>query len=258
MLSHPEKQPHSYSCIEVSNISFSFRQTLVLTNISFQVQCGDYLGIIGPNGGGKTTLLKLILGILKPTSGSIRVFGSNPFQHSNPHVLGYVPQRISIGGNYFPATVAEVVRSGRTGHVGMMRQFSEEDEKIVSKALEVGGIVDLRDRVLSDLSGGQRQRVFIARALARQPKILILDEPTIGVDIAAQEKFYDFLAGLNRNHQLTVILVSHDIDVIAKQVKYVLCLNTMMICHVKAQDFVRQDFLQKLYGEHVKFVVHHG
>jgi zinc transport system ATP-binding protein len=244
------------NCIEVKDVSFNYNSHPVLENISFAVKNGEYLGIIGPNGGGKTTLIKIILGLLKPSSGSVKIFGVDSGIFQEKAQIGYVPQRAPQEISQFPATVEEIVRSGRTARVGVLKRFAKTDTAAVEKAMEVGGVVKFKNNLLSDLSGGERQRVFIARALAAEPKILILDEPSVGIDLPAQEKFYTFIEKLNRDYGLTIIFVSHDIDVIAHEVKCLLCLNKNLVCHGVPREFIKEEFLEKLYGKKVKFILH--
>jgi zinc transport system ATP-binding protein len=243
-------------CIEIKDVSFNYNGISILNNINFSVKEGEYLGIIGPNGGGKTTLLKIILGLLKPTSGEVLIFGKNIYSFKEHYLMGYVPQRTAQAGLHFPATVEEIVKTGRTAKVGLFKRFSEEDLEEIQKAMEIADVTGYKDRLLSHLSGGQRQRVFIARALAGDPKILILDEPTTGIDISSQEKFYTFLRDLNRKLGLTIIVVSHDMSMVVDEAKSVLCLNREMVCHGSPKDFMKEEFLEKLYGKKVKFVVH--
>lgn len=243
--------------IEVKALNFSYGENRILEDISFVVNEGDYLGIIGPNGGGKTTLIKILLGLLPPTSGTVSLLGEASTERHHRASLGYVPQRVSLPSTFFPATVEEIVQTGRISEKRWLRSLSEKDKQYIEEAMEVVKIKELRHRLIHELSGGQRQRVFIARALARHPRVLILDEPTVGVDIAAQKEFYDFLKKLNQENGLAIVLVSHDIDVIAKQVHKILCLNGRMVCHTNTEDFIDKDFLKELYGEDTKFIVHH-
>jgi zinc transport system ATP-binding protein len=243
------------SIIEVDNVSFSFEKTPALKGITFRVAQGDYLGIVGPNGGGKSTLIKLLLGLLQPDSGKIRILGKDPSERAHRHFIGYVPQRMAGTLAYFPATVDEIVRSGRYAQKSCAECVAD-DEASVFEAMEVAGVTDLRHRLIGDLSGGQRQRVLIARALARKPKILILDEPLVGVDAPSQSAFYEFLKKLNRDMGLTILFVTHDLDVIASQANTVLCLNYEMVCHTHSSDCVHGHYLEKMYGESVKFVTH--
>jgi len=244
------------ACIEVGDVNFHYNGNPVLEHVSFSVKSGEYLGIIGPNGGGKTTLLKIILGLLRPDSGVVKIFGQKSDELEKRYRIGYVPQKASQAEFYFPATVEEIVRSGRTARAGLFRRYKEEDYKAVEKAMKIAGIAEKSGCLISKLSGGERQRVFIARTLAGEPKILILDEPAVGVDIASQEKFYAFLSYLNRELGITIIFVSHDVGVIADEVNTVLCLNHRLICHGSPERFIKEEFLEEVYGKKVTSVFH--
>lgn len=235
--------------IELDSVGFSYGNNSVLENLSFTVKKGEYLGIIGPNGGGKTTLIKIILGLLHPTEGTVRLFGKDHHDFKEKYRIGYVPQRATQADGNFPATVFEVVRSGRVPKLGFFLGFKQKDIEAVERAMEIAGISRYRDTLVGNLSGGERQRVFIARALAGEPDVLILDEPTVGVDIGAQKTFYDFLASLNREQHLTIIFVSHDVDVVSEQTHTVLCLNHNLVCHGLPQDLLNEHILKRLYGE---------
>ncbi len=239
-------------------MSFKYNDTPVLESISFTVYKGEYLGIIGPNGGGKTTLLRIILGLLHPTEGRVALFGKDHHDFKERYRIGYVPQRSTQAEKGFPATVFEVVRSGRVPRLGFFLGFKKKDIEAVENAMEISGIARYRDTPIDKLSGGERQRVFIARALAGEPDVLILDEPTIGVDIGAQKTFYEFLAVLNRDHNLTIIFVSHDVDAISKEVKTVLCLNHNLVCHGFPEDLVNEHILKRLYGENTAKLHQHN
>jgi len=238
-------------------VSFSYDHTSVLENLSFTVRKGEYLGIIGPNGGGKTTLIKIILGLLQPTSGTISLFGKDRHDFKEKYRIGYVPQRITQAEKSFPATVFEVVRTGRIARLGFFERFTKDDTDAVERAMEISGIARYRDTLIGNLSGGERQRVFIARALASEPDVLILDEPTVGVDIGAQKTFYDFLSSLNKEHNITIIFISHDIDAVSHETKTVLCLNHNLVCHGLPQDLLNEHILERLYGKHSQRVPHH-
>lgn len=247
-----EEQPY----IELENVSFSYDHAPILENLSFVVRKGEYLGLIGPNGGGKTTLLKIILGLLHPTEGTVKLFGKERHDFKERYRIGYVPQRVTQADRDFPATVFEVVQSGRIPRLGLFHGFTKEDTVAVERAMEISGIGKYRDTLVGNLSGGERQRVFIARALASEPDVLILDEPTVGVDIGAQETFYAFLKSLNTEHHLTIIFVSHDVDVISRETKTVLCLNHNLVCHGLPQDLLSEHILERLYGNHTMRVPH--
>ncbi len=247
---------HEKIAIALKNVNFSYGNNVVLERISFEIADGDYIGIIGPNGGGKTTVLKIILGLLVPQSGTVRIFGHDLQKAKEHYEIGYVPQKVLDGKFSFPATVEEVVESGRTSRQKIFSSFTIQDREAIEKALKLTGVDAYRQKRIEDLSGGQRQLVFIARALAREPRILILDEPTVGVDMRAQEIFYDFLAQLNKNMKMTIIMVSHDIDVMIAQAKQVLCVNRRLVCHVNADDFDKQEYVSSLYGGKAKPLSH--
>ncbi len=245
--------------IDVHDLSFRYGSVPVLENVSFAVNEGEYLGVIGPNGGGKTTLVKILLGLLRPTSGTVKVFGHDVRLFREAYRIGYVPQRITQTEVQFPATVREVVASGRTGHVGLFRRFRHEDHDAVDRAMRTTDVHQYRGRLFGTLSGGERQKVLIARALAGDPRILILDEPTVGVDIGAQGKFYAFLADLNERHGITILFVTHDIDVIAREARSVLCLNHGLVCHGSPREFIKEEYMERLYGRKMQFIQHgHG
>lgn len=247
---------HTKNIIELNNISFSYNNTLVLDKITLTIHKGDYLGIIGPNGGGKTTLLKIILGLLKPLSGEMRIFGNECLCNRERSKLGYVPQKATHFDPLFPATVYEVVAMGRYGKNGLMRSLNNNDHELIKKSLRQVDMLDSKDRLIGQLSSGQQQRVFIARALSGQPEVIFLDEPTVGVDVKTQEEFYALLKQLNQEYGLTLILVSHDIDVIANEVTELACINQTSVYHGKPKEFIKGDYLQKLYGKNIRQILH--
>lgn len=219
--------------LQVEHLSFSYQDQMVLENVNFDVSEGDFIGIIGPNGGGKTTLLKLIMGFLKPNQGTIKVFGKAPseaMQH-----IGYVPQTIRLD-KQFPISVLEVVLLGRLSHLPWYGRYQAEDLKAAEEVLEKIGILDLKERAFGTLSGGQAQRTLIARALVSNPELLLLDEPTASVDANAQAEIYQLLFQLNK--KMTVMMVTHDLSVAIEHVKHVLCvqrtvlsLEPQEVCH---------------------------
>ena len=227
------------------NVSVAFGDITVLENITLEINKGDYVGIIGPNGSGKTTLVKAMLGILKPTQGNIFLFGENISNFRDWKKVSYVSQKpgSDLISN-FPITALEVV---------MMEDVSKQD---AFRALEM---VEMRDRsssLLSQLSGGQQQRVFIARALVKRPLLLVLDEPTAGVDQQSQEDFYKLLKNLNQKHDITLILVSHDIDVVSHEVTHLLCVNKTIVCHGRPKEIINKELVEKVYGHELKMVTH--
>ncbi len=242
--------------LELSNVSFSYGENLVLDDATFKVERGDFAGMIGPNGAGKTTLVKLIFGLLALDRGSIRLFGTDVGKFKEWQRIGYVPQKATSFDQNFPATVFEVASMGRFPKAGLMRQLSREDYMAVEKALGVVGMLELRNSRIGDLSGGQQQRVFIARALAAEPELLILDEPTVGVDAEAQHSFYSLLRQLNRELGMTLLLISHDVGMVAKNVNKLVCVNIKVTFHDISKGINKAD-LSCAYPAGMELVPHH-
>lgn len=199
--------------VDISNLSFSYESRKVIDGLDFQVLQRDFVGLVGSNGAGKTTLMKMLVGLLKPDSGEIRLFGSPVGRFRDWDRVGYVPQKSNFNP-LFPATVREVVQSGLYSRKKMFRRLTREDLAKVDEALEVMAIPDLADRRIGMLSGGQQQRAFLARALVNRPDLLILDEPTVGVDTETQESFFHLLRHLHRHHRITFFMVTHDLDML--------------------------------------------
>ncbi len=235
--------------IKVEALSFNYQNNVVLDNISFEIMEGEYVGLIGPNGGGKTTLLKLMTGLTSTQKGKILINGLSPEKARRKGKIGYVPQRIVQTNIQCPATVEEVVTSGRIS----------TDLKAIETAMLDTDVEKFRHRSIEDLSGGEKQRVFIARAMASDPSILILDEPTTGVDIQATKNFYSLLKDLNQWHKMTIIIVSHDIEAVAKEVDSILCLNKQLVSTCKHEDMKHNsaEILKALYGSDKNFIHHH-
>ncbi|MFA6082329.1 MAG: metal ABC transporter ATP-binding protein [Patescibacteria group bacterium] len=243
--------------IQFKNIDFSYNGQTVLDKVSFDIHAGEYVGLIGPNGGGKTTLLKILLGLIKPDKGEIKLFGKTADDFNQRYLIGYVPQRVAGADSSFVATVSEIVQSGRTARLGLLSSYKRNDAHLVHQAMEAVGVEKLANRQVSTLSGGERQRVFIARALASEPKILILDEPTVGIDSQSQEMFYTYLCDINKKLGLTIIFVSHDIDVIANEVNVIMCLNHTLVYHGSPKEMTNNDAIKKLYGTSTSIIHHH-
>lgn len=231
------------SAVSVRNLNFSYNAHAVLSDVSLDIAKGEYVGVIGPNGGGKTTFLKLVLGLLEPSTGSISVCGEAPLEARKLGRVGYVPQRAVQFEKQFPATVLEVVQSGLTSVPASL-----QCKDAVKNAMEATGIANLESKLIHELSGGQRQRVFIARCLTAQPRMLLLDEPVTGVDIPSRDRFYALLKTLNTEQGITILFVTHDVDAIAKEVHQVLCLNQKVCCHTSPQDFLQKHVLDELYA----------
>lgn len=239
---------HSHTILELQNVSFSYTKEEVIKDVSLQVHKGDYVGIIGPNGGGKSTLLKLMLGILKPNKGSVKIFNTDLKDFKEWYKVGYVPQRTYIENN-FPITVEEAVAMGRYGKRGLFHFPTKEDKQKTEQALKQVDMWEFKSRQISDLSGGQQQRVFIARALASEPEIIFLDEPTVGVDVKTQKQFYSLLRKLNKEIDLTLVLVSHELDVVAHQSTELGYISKTLEYYGNPNEFLKGEYFHKLIGQ---------
>lgn len=234
--------------ISFEGVSFSYGEEMILDDITFCIPDGDYVALVGPNGAGKSTLLKLLLGLLSPQNGSITVFGHSVEKAKEHLDIGYVPQRIISSDIMVPATVEEVVRSARVASRKIFSSLSQSDKDAAIEAMTMLDILDIKDKLVSQLSGGQRQRVFIARALARHPKILILDEPTVGIDSSVKTKFFSLLDHLNKKG-LTILIVSHDIDIMKERAKSIVGIHRRLVCHTSAELFDPHTFSHELYDQ---------
>lgn len=244
--------------VRVQNLNFGYGEERVLDSVSLDINRGEYVGLIGPNGSGKSTLLKLILGILpRPKEATIDLFGTPVERLKERWRIGYVAQKAASFNSGFPATVEEVVLTGLAPRRGLFRFFSNADRASARAALDSVGMTEFKDRLIGNLSGGQQQRVFIARALIAQPELLILDEPTVGVDMRAEQQFYDLIRSLREALGLTVILVSHDVGAVGHEVTTLLCLNKRLHYHGTPDQFGSDDQLCELYGHPVRNVHHH-
>lgn len=242
------------TAISVEDVSFAYGEVPVLQHVSLDVEPGAFLGLVGPNGSGKTTLMELVIGLRRPDSGSVRLFGEPAHTFDEGDRIGYVAQDIATTAQRMPITVREVVLMGRYSR-RLVRPFTAIDRRAVEDALDRVGITDLADRRVGRLSGGQRQRVFIARALAADAELLALDEPTVGVDADSREAFYDLLHELHADG-LTIVLIEHDVGVVTSHVTEVACLNRELFFHGDPETFVETGALADAYGgDH--FVVHH-
>ncbi|MDR3565483.1 MAG: ABC transporter ATP-binding protein [Negativicutes bacterium] len=203
------------NAFEFENVSFAYSDHNVFTHINLKVAAGDFLAIVGGNGSGKSTLLKLCVGAIKPDCGQVKIFGQPLAAYREWYKIGYVPQN-PLRDRSFPTTVEEIVAMGRVARLGVGRRLRQTDRDIIDKALNLVSMAKLRSQMIGQLSGGQQQRVMVARALAAEPEVLILDEPTAGVDAQGAEDFYALLKNLQKDSGITVLLVSHDVDRVAK------------------------------------------
>lgn len=242
------------TAIKMSGVTFAYGPDVVLEDVELEVKRGDFLGMIGPNGSGKTTLVRIMLGLLKPDKGGVLLLGTTPTNAGSRAKVGFVPQKATSFDQNFPATVYEVAGMGRIQKVGLMRHLGSEDRKAIEKSLAEVGMLEHCDKRISELSGGQQQRVFIARALAAEPELLILDEPTIGVDRRAQDGFYAMLKKLN-DSGITIIIISHDIGVVSAHVNKLACVNRTVVLHDVSKSVNRAD-LVCAYADKMKIVRH--
>ncbi|ETA67539.1 MAG: zinc transport system ATP-binding protein [Methanolobus sp.] len=212
--------------IDLKDVWVSYDNVRVLESVNLTVKDKDFLAIIGPNGGGKSTLLKVILGLIKPDKGSVTLLGGRPAKTRKD--VGYVPQYHSSNLD-FPVTVWDVVLMGRLSHKGPLQRYNDEDRNAALEALKTVGMLDFKDRQIGELSGGQKQRVFIARSLVTKPKLLILDEPSTGIDSRMQKEFYELLNKLKS--QIAIVMVTHDISAVSVYVDKIGCLNRKFHYH---------------------------
>jgi len=238
------------SALHIDRLTVRYGNHVVLEDVSWEVMEHDFAAVIGPNGGGKTTLLKAVLGLLPPSSGSVSIFGLPPFDGRK--LIGYVPQFHTFDFS-FPITVKEMILQSRLPLIpGIFRRYREEDFFAMQKALDQIGLSNMGDAPLSTLSGGQQQRVIIARALAGEPRLLILDEPTVYVDAPAEEQFFSLIDMLR--DQMTVIIVTHDVGAISGKVNRIACLNRRLYTHGDA--VITDDMLTSVYGCPVDLIAH--
>lgn len=244
--------------IEINHLSYRYEKERVLEDIHLTVPEGAFLAIVGPNGSGKSTLLKLILGLLKVQEGNVSIFGEKIQRFKDWHLIGFVSQKANSFNTGFPATVYEVVGSGLTKKIGLFKFLNKEDHRKIKEAIESVGLSKFMHRNIGELSGGQQQRVFIARALVSEPKVLILDEPTVGVDAHNVQSFYEMLEQLNKERGITLLLVTHDIGTISDKVTHVACLNKNLHFHGKSEEFekLQSNEMSQFYGHDVHLLSH--
>ena len=246
-----EKPDDGAPVVDVEDVCVRYGEMQVLDHVSLQVRAGDFVGIVGPNGGGKSTLLKAALGLVPTTCGEARIFGTPAAKFRAFDRIGYVPQNVVHVDARFPTTAFEVVLLGRVGRRGLFHRLTSEDRRTARRAMEEVGVANLEDRMIGTLSGGQRQRVFLAKALAAEPELLILDEPTTGVDPRARESFYKLLDHLNHDHHMTLLLVSHDTQAVAMCCHRLVAVNRSIVFDGPPQAFEAQGGFGAAYDIHV-------
>lgn len=238
--------------IRFSDLTAAYNGKVVLDGISMEIREGEFIGVIGPNGSGKTTLIKTILGLIKPIKGSVNIFNCSCESLRCYHLakIGYLPQKESIDPN-FPITCLEAVLMGRYSGLGLFKRPTKKDWEIVESLLEDVGMYGYRDRPLGQLSGGEHQRVMIARALAGEPEVLLLDEPTTGIDTATQHSILNLIRGLHKNLHLTILLITHDINMISPFVDRLALLKTKLVAMGPPSSVLTREILSLVYGKEV-------
>jgi ABC-type Mn2+/Zn2+ transport system ATPase subunit len=239
-----------HTIIKFEHASFGFPGVVALKDITLNIAEGEFIGVIGPNGSGKTTLCRAVLGLMRPLEGSLQIFdcACQELRCRHRARIGYLPQKGTLDRD-FPITVLEAVMMGRYGALGILRRPTGQDRAIALRALENVGLADYRDTALGHLSGGQQQRVLIARALAQQPQVLLLDEPTTGIDITTQHSVLDLIRGLHRDLGLTILLITHDINMIRPHVDRLVLLKTRLYAAGTPDEVLRPDILRQVYGK---------
>lgn len=234
--------------IALDDVSVSLDGRAVLEGITFYLEEGKFLGVIGPNGAGKTTLVRTILGLIEPDRGEVCVLGMSPKELKHElHHIGYMPQQVMFDPR-FPISVYDVVMMGRTCCIGTFHFPGKEDREAVMESIEAVGLKGLEKRPIGELSGGQQKRAFLARALCLETRILLLDEPTAGLDIEAQGRFMELLERLREELGLTVVFVSHDVNVMARYADELLCINRVLHLQGSPLEVLGSERLKELYG----------
>ncbi len=239
--------------LAVSGLTVRYNGHAALDNVTFDLQVGEQVAVVGPNGAGKSTLLKAIAGVLKPVAGAVTVYGHSPGGHI---CIAYVPQRTAVDWR-FPVTVHDVVLMGRIGKLGLFRHPGKRDLAYVRECLDVVGLADLANRQIGELSGGQQQRMFIARALAQEAELMLMDEPLTGLDVPSQEGLFQLLHDLRARH-VTIMLSTHDLDQAVQYFDRVMLLNRRLLGFGKATEVFTPEQLMAAYGGHLHLVPLNG
>jgi len=240
--------------IEAKNISFAYEGRNILDNAFLEIYSGDFMAIIGPNGSGKSTLMKICTGLLKPNQGNVILFDKDINKFKEWGRIGYIPQKATSFNQDFPATVEEVIRANLYSRIGLMGRISKQHIEKVHDVLDLVGMLNFKDRLIGRLSGGQQQRVFIAKALVSSPEILFMDEPTTGIDANSEKDFYALMDDLNKEKNITIVMVTHDIGAVSKNISRTICLS-----RGKAYEHgcgIDKSNLNEMYGHEVSQLIH--
>jgi zinc transport system ATP-binding protein len=243
--------------LSVEQLGFRYNSVEVLSDISFSVDAGDYIGLVGPNGSGKTTVIKIILGLLQQEKGAVTLFGTDLSAFRDRQRIGYLPQKPTHFNPHFPATVKEIVSLGLFSKQRFPKRITKDDQALIHDAMAMAEVLDISDALIGELSGGQQQRVLVARAVVNKPELLILDEPTTALDPEARENFFKVLYELNRRENVTVILVTHDIASIGKYASKLLYLDKKVVFYGSFEDFCLSENMTHYFGEFTQHLICH-
>jgi len=243
--------------IQATNLAVRYGQTEALRDISFSIEKGDFVGLVGPNGGGKTTLAKAVLGLIPKTKGKILLFGKEQKNFDGFSKIGYLPQKQSSINQLFPATVGEVIFLGLLSKKRRPKRISQEDGRKIDQTLSLLGILDLKNKMLSELSGGQQQRALLARALVSDPELLILDEPSTALDPSSREDFFKLVQKLNQETKTTIILITHDTGYIGQYANKLLYIDRKLVFFGKISDFCPQGDVASCFEKSDRHIIWH-
>ena len=242
--------------VRLENVHFQYDDIPLLRDVTLSIEEGDFWGIVGPNGSAKSTLLKLMLGLLKPLNGRVFLLGTPVTRFHNWSQIGYIPQNVRDFNAGFPATVYEMISANLISQMGLIKRMTPALKARVEEALDIVGMKEYGLKRIGQLSGGQQQRVFIARTLVNSPKIIFMDEPLVGVDVDSQEKFYQLMEKLNHEMGITLVMVSHDIGVVSERTSRIACMGKRRVFVHDASCFNPEMYLESMYGEKTKLMHH--
>lgn len=242
--------------LDVKGVYFGYDKKYVFEDVNLTVFKGDFLGIVGPNGSAKSTLIKIILGILKPQKGTVTLLNSPIERFNQWGKIGYISQRVQNFNSAFPATVEEIVGANLYNQMGFLKFLNEKHKAKIKKALSIVNMSDYQNHLIGNLSGGQQQKVFIARTLISNPEIIFMDEPLVGVDVQSQEQFYRLMEKLNKDLGITLVMASHDIGVITNKANRVACVGNKKVCVHPSVDFNKEEHIKEVYGENLSILYH--